>query len=180
MSPAAINAMKRQIPGHEGRYSAFHDGRIWSHITNRFLKAAPHDDGYHYVTLRKDGRSLNRVVHRLVCAAWHGEPADGMESNHKDLNKTNNCQSNLEWMTPKENSEHAWKNLPAATIAYLRERRSVGAKTMNRKKRTLTPEQVASVRSLIAAGVSQTKTASAVGRTRSTVDRIIKGETYRD
>ena len=36
-----------------------------------------------------------------------GLDADGMECNHLDGVKTNNCLSNLEWVTARENIAHA-------------------------------------------------------------------------
>jgi hypothetical protein len=171
----------KPIPGFEGRYAATADGRIWSHLTGRFLKPSLRGDGYFYVMLRRDGKYWNRTVHRLVCSAWHGEPPTSThEANHCNLIKIDNAQSNLEWTTPKENSAHAWANLPAATIAWMRERRSFGAKKMNRQKRTLTPEQVHNVRAFVGAGVSRTKTARLFSISRTVVDRIINKETYRD
>lgn len=168
------------IPGTHGRYSATDDGRIWSHVSQLFLAAWPRRDGYLYVMLRVDGRYLNRTVHRLVAMAWHGLPAEGQQVNHINLNKRDNVPSNLEWCTPAENSAHAWKYLPASTIAWMRERRRAGALAMNRMKRTLTPEQVQQVRSLLSAGLSRMKTARIVGTSRNTIDRLANGETYRD
>lgn len=168
------------IPGTHGRYSATDDGRIWSHITQRFLAAWPRRDGYLYTMLRVDGRYLNRTVHRLVAMAWHGLPAEGQQVNHINLDKRDNVPSNLEWCTPAQNTAHAWKFLPASKIAWMRERRRAGALTMNRTKRKLTSEQVQRVRDLLAAGLSRTKTAQIVGACRSTIDSLANGVTYRD
>src|ERR1035438_10089459 len=50
-------------------------------------------------------------VHVLVCRAFHGEqPTPKHEANHKDLNKHNNCDWNLEWLTRKENVKHFYAN----------------------------------------------------------------------
>lgn len=63
-------------------------------------------NGYHYVKDR-DGRS--HYVHRLVCSAFHGPPSPEKPFvNHLDGVKQNNTPGNLEWCTPRENSDHAW------------------------------------------------------------------------
>ena len=46
------------------------------------------------------------------------------ECNHKDLNKSNNCIKNLEWVTKSENALHAvskgkWPNLKLSSIDIL-------------------------------------------------------------
>lgn len=170
----------REIPGFYGRYSASSDGRVWSHISDKFLLPALRRDGYLYVALRLHGRCVQDAVHRLVAKAFHGMPVLGMQVNHLNLVKTDNAPLNLEWCTPGENSRHARRTLPPEKLASMREGRRAGRLKCNRGKRTLTPEQVSKARSLLHFGLSQQKTARIVGTSRNTIFRLAKGATYRD
>lgn len=49
-------------------------------------------------------------VHRLVVQTFIGEIPKGMVVNHKDGNKHNNNLSNLEIVTPSQNTKHALEN----------------------------------------------------------------------
>ncbi len=53
-------------------------------------------EGYEQVNLCQDGRNIKRLVHLLVCAAFHG-PADGRIGDHADRDHTNNKEDNLRW-----------------------------------------------------------------------------------
>jgi hypothetical protein len=64
--------------------------------------------GYFAVTLTLNGVERRIEVHRLVAEAFLGKP-DGMQVNHKDGIKKNNKVENLEWVTPSENSLHAFR-----------------------------------------------------------------------
>ena len=68
---------------------------------------------YYAISLRKskDTKPIYRMVHRLVLTAFNPVPnMDKLYVNHKDLNKTNNHFNNLEWVSPKENTLHYFKN----------------------------------------------------------------------
>ena len=65
--------------------------------------------GYLIVTLCHEGIRKNKRVHRLLAEAFIDNPSDKAHVNHIDGNKLNNALSNLEWATPKENTNHAIK-----------------------------------------------------------------------
>jgi hypothetical protein len=66
--------------------------------------------GYHIIGLRNGNGSKIRIpLHRIVLESFVRKRPKGKECNHKDGNKTNNYVGNLEWVTPKENAEHAFK-----------------------------------------------------------------------
>ena len=63
--------------------------------------------GYLHVNLSRSGKQYTRRIHRLVAEAFIPNPYKKPEVNHIDCNPANNNVENLEWVTPKENSE--WK-----------------------------------------------------------------------
>lgn len=87
-------------------------GLVFNLKTNR--PAAIHKNaGYNFVNVVIDGRTLNYYVHRLVALTFIPVPEAILEItlrpevNHKDGNKDNNAVTNLEWVTSKQNSNHA-------------------------------------------------------------------------
>lgn len=63
--------------------------------------------GYYKVNLCKDGIHKQILVHQLVARAFIPNPNGYRCINHIDCDRTNNCVENLEWCTPKMNSQHA-------------------------------------------------------------------------
>lgn len=80
-------------------------GRV-KYYEEKILNPRPGRTGYMRVTL--EGKDY--YVHRLVAQAFIDNPLNKPEVNHKDGNKKNNTVSNLEWVTKKENCEHASLN----------------------------------------------------------------------
>lgn len=68
--------------------------------------------GYENITLCSlNGIQKTYKVHRLVALTFIPNPDNKPEVNHKDGVRDNNFANNLEWVTTKENCEHAFKTL---------------------------------------------------------------------
>ena len=112
---------------YEELYKVSNWGRILSLNYNHTGKSklmTPVDTGRGYlmVRLRKNRKRKWCLVHRLVAFTFLDNPENLPQVNHKDENKTNNFvflnedgsvdkeKSNLEWKSPKENSNHGTRN----------------------------------------------------------------------
>lgn len=85
-------------------YSVTDSGEVVSKKNpGKYLVRHTDKDGYQTVTLRKDGRSFNRSVHRLVLETFVGPCPGGMECRHLDGDPSNNYLGNLEWSTHLKN-----------------------------------------------------------------------------
>jgi hypothetical protein len=83
-------------------------GNVEQPLKERILKPGKNKKtNYLIVALCKDGKSHFDYVHRLVAMAFIPNPKNLPEVNHKDLNKSNNRKSNLEWRSSKGNKKHA-------------------------------------------------------------------------
>ena len=63
--------------------------------------------GYLKVSLQVNGKTKTFFTHRLVAAAFCANPEDKPQVNHLNGAKNDNNAKNLEWVTSKENHEHA-------------------------------------------------------------------------
>jgi hypothetical protein len=63
--------------------------------------------GYKRVNLWINGKMKVKQTHRAVGDTYILNPENKSQINHIDGDKLNNNVSNLEWCTPKENSQHA-------------------------------------------------------------------------
>lgn len=103
----------RAIPGYEGLYEVSNIGRIRSLNYNRSreTKVMSHAGSSRYagVKLSRGGSIYRCLIHVQVAAAFIGPKPDGMQVNHKNGDSFDNRVENLEYVTPSENSLHAFR-----------------------------------------------------------------------
>ena len=104
-------------------YLIYNDGRLFSIKAKRFLKGKIDNIGYQVYRLAifneltgKMGKML--YAHRLVAEYFipNDDPLNKIYVHHKDENKLNNNVSNLEWITPKDNSKEHLELNPRKSI----------------------------------------------------------------
>jgi hypothetical protein len=108
----------KDISGYEGLYKISTYGRILSlkkYTGNGYLrksiilKYCLDGKGYHKCNLYKEKMMKTFKIHKLVAEHFLIKDFFRNQINHKDGIKTNNMLNNLEYVTTKENVEHAIK-----------------------------------------------------------------------
>lgn len=69
------------------------------------LKPRTGKDGYHNVSLHRNGKRYLKRVHHLVLETYVGSRAEGMECRHLNNIPTDNRLSNLAWGTVREQND---------------------------------------------------------------------------
>lgn len=87
-------------------YEVSNLGNVKSLKTNKILKYRYQKNGYASVSLKQK----NYLVHRLVAKTFLQTTNDKIQVNHKNCIKSDNRLENLEWVTKKENTQHALIN----------------------------------------------------------------------
>lgn len=161
---------------YEGLYQVSPDGRVFSLVTNKWLKPRNAGAGYQVVMLYKDKKGKNFYVHRLVAEAFLDQ-VDGKNCvNHIDGDKTNNCVSNLEWTTYSENMFHA----NAIGLHTGSEKQKAAARENGKVMRKLTLEQVSKVKDMYAGGMVQREIADHFGMSQSQISAVLLGKVYKE
>ena len=114
--------------------------------------------GYKNMILRIDGESKMLYVHRMVAETFIPNPKGLSEVNHKDENKSNNCVSNLEWMSKIDNLHYG-----------TRQERSVS-------KRSIPVSQYDLQGNLINTYKSAREASRQTGITQGSISYCVKGE----
>lgn len=84
-------------------YDITTNGDVINKLTGRHVK--PQKNGKGYLRVSIGGKLV--FIHRIVAEKYIPNPDHNPQVNHKDGNKLNNCVDNLEWVTNKQNREHA-------------------------------------------------------------------------
>lgn len=124
--------------------------------------------GYRYVSLCVGTRSKMRPVHQLVAEAFLGSRPTGKVVNHKDGDRQNNFVTNLEWVTPSENLQHAHDT---GLIHPARGERHHNAK--------LTSENVVAMREAYLSGESALSISKRFAVSHSNAWLIVNGKSWR-
>ena len=114
----------KDIFGYEGYYQISNFGRVkrlqrmknsnWgkgiiSHVFPEKILCIDYSIGYSRVKLTKESFKKAYLVHRIVAEHFIDNIEKKLFVNHIDGNKINNNFINLEWVSAKENTEHAYK-----------------------------------------------------------------------
>ena len=100
----------KDIPNRNHEISTL--GNVRNKKTGRILKPSPDWRGYPRISLSNGTKQTPTIAypHRLVALAFIPNPGNKPMVNHKNSNRADPTKNNLEWVTAKENSEHAIKN----------------------------------------------------------------------
>lgn len=97
----------KDIKGYEGLYQVSNKGEVKRIGKNKNLYKSLRT--YYGVKLSKNNKKKYFNIHRLVAETFIPNPKKMLQINHKDGNKLNNNVNNLEWVTPSDNTKHAYK-----------------------------------------------------------------------
>ena len=101
----------KDVKGFEGLYKVSNEGVLFStprqHTKGGVVKRIRTYQGYEKYNLYKDGKMYLKRVHRLFAEHFIPNPENKPYINHIDGNPLNNTLDNLEWVTQKENVQHA-------------------------------------------------------------------------
>ena len=121
---------------------------------------------YFTVCLSRLGKQRTWQIHQLVAKTFTGEQPKGYDTNHKDGNRFNNSSDNLEYITRKQNIDHAVRN-----GLHLYGEKIGGSK--------LKEYQIISIRAESKEGLSQNVLAKKYGVDQSLIWRIIHRKSWK-
>ena len=102
------------LNGYENLYKINRQGEIWSCWYKKLMTPHITGDGYFKICLKKDGKSHNCFIHRLLAIQYIPNLTNAPTVDHIDRNKSNNCLENLRWATMVEQA-----NNKSTTIVYI-------------------------------------------------------------
>jgi len=146
-------------------YSVSKLGEIKNTKTRLYLNPWVNSQGYLQVTLYRGKKGYKKRVNKLVIEAFQGPCPPGKECNHKDGDKWNNWNGNLEYLTHAENIQHAF-------------RMGLMNPARGKPNAKLNQEKADEIRELLDEGVIQQKIATMYKVSRSAVAKINNNYTW--
>ncbi|AXF39879.1 HNH homing endonuclease [Bacillus phage vB_BthS_BMBphi] len=154
--------MRWEVISSHPNYSINTNGDIKNNKTGKLRKLIlnKHRGGYLQCNLWKNNSETMFYPHRLVATYFIREGREHEQVNHLDGNKLNNHVSNLEWVSPSENTLHAY-------ITGLNRNKG---ENCNLSK--LTDIQISNIIALRGKGISQQSVAKEFGIAQSYVSML--------
>lgn len=147
-------------------YRIYPDGRIYSELSQDYLKPYKDSQGRPRVNFPKDGGKKEFLVSRLVALHFVPNPHGLPEVLHKDGNVLNFNASNLEWTIHASGRHDTPKQ-----IAH--------SKKLGESSRKLTLQQAKEIRRLYKAGKSRQELADMFGVGVTTISNIVRDKSYK-
>lgn len=99
----------KDIPGYKGLYQVSNFGVVRSIKNDKIRVRKPQIDTWKYykLDLWNNSKMKQMQIHKIVFISFNFIPPKNMVINHIDGNKLNNCLSNLELITQRENVSHS-------------------------------------------------------------------------
>lgn len=194
MADTSVAEQWRPIPSTDGVYEASSHGRVRrsTQVYSCWVTLPPgreptrclETNGYFRCHVKMpNGRTKKIGIHNLVAEAFFGPRPRGLYVNHKDGNKQNNHSENLEYVTPKENAQHASANglLPCGDGHWTRRtpEKVVLSYGENHGQSKLTESQVLEIRYLYQrGGITQKALGKKYGVHGSAVSNIVNRKNW--
>lgn len=166
-----------KINGKKTGYKISNFGNVFSPKKNRIIVSEDLNGIYAQIYLVFEGKDYNFQVHRLVAMYFckipkrhlkNGLTFDDLVVNHKNGLKKCNASFNLEWVTSKENTDHAWKNGLCDDI-----------RGENAHLAKITEEQAIQICELIMKKKTNKEISEKLGITPKTIQHIRSGECWK-
>lgn len=123
----------KDIEGYEGLFEVSNLGAIRRVANGEIVHQYNNKYGYKVVTLSKNRKCRQYLVHRIVAFAFCEGYKEGLVVNHKNEYRSDNRAENLEWCTRSYNVTYKDAHLKGATRLHTRpnlngKRKSIGNK----------------------------------------------------
>lgn len=91
-------------------YEALSDGNIRNRKTGKIVKPQMHEQGYKIMRLRKDNKSYNVRVARVIADSFYDGDHSGFDVCYRDYNKLNTAPDNLIFCTRSDSVSRSFES----------------------------------------------------------------------